>query len=370
MFNSAHEGWKWAFNEAGIGMIAFLLIFVPLYRMVYRSIRRWRLWQSPAEFYDRDAEPIADPRRHPLSLWECTVFALLFVCIGCWWQSIPMMRTMYYIEHADNWRSRKEGAHAIALYRRALDIDPQSGLAHWGLGQEYEVLGRQDAALHEYDIACRNSPDNPSIHKSYADLLLATGSQDSGIQEYYRCVSLDIQDYVSHNALANALVRADRPTEAIREYRRAIQFNPGYSEPHLNLASVLQLQGRFEEAIVEYNKVLMDREDDPQVHNNMGRLLYSMGKTGAAIKELKRAAEVAPAFPLPYYNLGKIMQETGNRQEAIATFDRFLNRAGNNSNYGVYVIDVRARLNLLHKPGMDFMHTKDHQVHLTAVPVT
>ena len=370
MFYSTQEAWRWAIGETIIGLIAFLLIFMPLYKLVLRSIRRWRLWQDPAQYFDDEAEPIADPRKHPLTLWEWTVFPLLAACIFCWCQSIPLMHTMYYTNRADLWRSRREGPLAIKLYHKALAIDPESGLAHNGLGQVFEVLGRKQDALREYDLACHYAPIIPAYHKDYAHLLVETGYRDIGILEYYKCVSLDIQDYVSHNALANELVRADRTSEAIREYRLAIQFNPGYIEPHLNLASLFQIKGRFNDAIVEYKKVLMDQDDDPQVHNNMGRLLYSTGKTSEAIKELKRATTVAPRFALPYYNLGKIMQETGKRQEAISTFQRFLDSAGNTPGYAIYIVDVRARLNLLHKPGSDFMHSKERPVVPTAVPLS
>jgi len=370
MFYSTQDSWRWAIGETVVGLIAFLLIFTPLYRLIVRSIRRWRLWQTPAEHFDSEAEPIVDPRKLPLSLWEWMVFPLVAICFFSWWQSIPLMRTMYYTNRADLWRSRKEGRMAVNLYRHALAIMPEFGLAHDGLGQTFEVLGRRDEALREYDLACRYSPEVPSYHRNYAVFLVASGYRDQGIQEYYRCVALNVQDYVSHNALANELVRADRPKEAIVQYRLAIQFNPGYPEPHLNLASVLQLQGRYAEAIEEYRKVLLDQQDDPQVHNNMGRLLYSMGKTSEAIKELKRATVVAPRFALPYYNLAKIMQETGKRQEAISALHSFLDRAGSFSNYAIYIVDAQARLRLLRKPGADFMHLKEHSLHPTALPLS
>jgi len=370
MLYSTHDSWRWAIGETVLGLIAFLLVFMPLYRVAYRSIRRWRLWQTPAEHFDQEAEPIADPRKHPLSLWEWMVFPLIAICFCSWSQSIPMIRTMYYTNRADLWRSRREGPHAVALYHKALMIDPESGLAHDGLGQALEVLGRKEEALREFDMACRFAPEVPSYHRNYALLLIATGYRDQGIQEYYRCTKLDVQDYVSHNALANELVKADRISEAVVQYRLSIQFNPGYPEPHLNLAAVLQLHGRYAEAIEEYRKVLLDQPDDPQVHNNMGRLLYSTGKTAEAIKILKHATVVAPRFALPYYNLGKIMQETGKRQESIEAFRHFVDLAGDTPAYVIYVLDAHSRLSLLHKPGAEFMHSKEHQVHLTALPMS
>jgi Tfp pilus assembly protein PilF len=101
--------------------------------------------------------------------------------------------------------------HAFA--RGAVDAAPHSPLAHFCLGQSYQVDGASDRALAEYRLA----------------LLLG-------------------ETYVVHNNIGVIYMASARYAEAEREFREELSLDPRYARAYRNLAIVLRHEGRPEES--------------------------------------------------------------------------------------------------------------------------
>jgi tetratricopeptide (TPR) repeat protein len=100
-----------------------------------------------------------------------------------------------------------------AFARSAVDAAPHSALAHFCLGQSYQIDGAADGALAEYRLALR---------------LGAT--------------------YVVHNNIGVIYMANARWTDAERELREELAIDPHYARAYRNLAVVLRHEGRGEES--------------------------------------------------------------------------------------------------------------------------
>ena len=108
-----------------------------------------------------------------------------------------------------------------AFAREAALASPHSALAHFCLGQSYQIDGDLDRALAEYG----------------ASLALGPGE-------------------VVHNNIAVIYMKGARWPEAERELREEIAENPGYARAYENLAIVLAREGREDEARAARDRAL------------------------------------------------------------------------------------------------------------------
>jgi hypothetical protein len=100
-----------------------------------------------------------------------------------------------------------------AFAREAVAASPHSALAHFCLGQTYQIDGDTDRALAEYRISLELSPGE-----------------------------------VVHNNIAVIYMKSARWPEAESELREEIADNPRYARAYENLAIVLRREGRQDEA--------------------------------------------------------------------------------------------------------------------------
>jgi tetratricopeptide (TPR) repeat protein len=145
----------------------------------------------------------------------------------------------------------------VATFQKAIELDPGYGHGYMHLGQAFEKLGQDDAAL----TALENS------------LGLGAGNE------------------VDANDVAIAFGRLGDHERALRAYEEAIRINPGYALAHSNLGSQLFLVGDTEAAIQVTEKALRLDPTLDLAHVNLAS--YLAVNPEATAKEAQRAVELA-----------------------------------------------------------------------------
>ncbi len=123
----------------------------------------------------------------------------------------------------------------VALYRRALELDPANARVWAGLADAYVDLswGREnsyawaDSALVAARRAIDLEPRSPDGYVQLADALWARGTPDDQAAAYRRALDLDPTHREALNNLSALLYFRGRWAEAIRLHRDALQRSPG-----------------------------------------------------------------------------------------------------------------------------------------------
>lgn len=160
--------------------------------------------------------------------------------------------------------------------------------------------------------------------------------------------------------LAEALVRESRSTTFLlqqaatadlttnapwREYliRRALEFDPDHPVALAELATTFRLLRRYEEALELLERRRRERPDDLGVLADIGRCLSALGRYEEAEEVLRRALEGLDNAPTRY-ELGLALDGAGRLSEAIAEYQRALDRNPNHpgalNNLGVALADL------------------------------
>lgn len=192
-----------------------------------------------------------------------------------------------------------------ALYRRAVELDPQLDAARFRLALLLLEEGRDSEALEELEVVVRNQPQAPSP-------LVAK---------------------------AEALSNLEREAEAAEACEEALRLDSGYKRGHYVLGLAYRGLGRLEDAQREL-ALGADSEqryvsDALAVKLNAARRGYgariedaiklvNAGRSADAVPLLEKVLEQHPTDRVALVNLGVAEINLGRNEDAIATLERAL----------------------------------------------
>ena len=265
--------WRWRreYPRSFVAWISYLALLVPAVGLVPSGL------QATADRY-------AYLPAVPLSLWIAAAAgartrAVLRAAAAV---AVLALAVVSY-KQMQYWRD------SIALWTRAVDVDPRSDVARYNLASAYAEAGRRDDALAQYDEVLRIVPEHRDARRNRdllkaaqledeANGLAASGKLDAAIERYRQAIALDSARTHSQAALGMALVQRGRTADAIQPLRSAI--NLGAPEPAVPnaLAFSLMTNGRTREACDVLFAARARFPDDADVARNLAQLRSACGK--------------------------------------------------------------------------------------------
>ena len=130
---------------------------------------------------------------------------------------------------------------AIALFEKALEINPENYKVHNNLGIAYDKKGQYELAEEEYKKALEINPQLHEAHYNSGIIYGMRGLYDESIKEFKKAIDLEPTDVHNHFNLALSYRRKGDIGGAIREYETALDLAPGFEEAKYNLETLYNL---------------------------------------------------------------------------------------------------------------------------------
>jgi tetratricopeptide (TPR) repeat protein len=205
---------------------------------------------------------------------------------------------------------------------RSLD---NSALAHLMKGVDLENAGQIEGAIAEHEEAVKQDPRLVQAHANLIALYAKAGRGDKAESAYQATVKVNPNLPQSHYDYGVFLVSQKRYGDAETAFRKALESSPHYAEAHSNLGAMLERAGKAEEAMRQYRAAIGDKPNFRMAHFQLGRLLLMKKRPGEAIAELSQTLTPADAdTPRYMYALGIAYAEAGDYRSA----ERYLREAG------------------------------------------
>jgi tetratricopeptide (TPR) repeat protein len=202
---------------------------------------------------------------------------------------------------------------AIAVFRRALEIDRRYALAYAGLGEAY---------WQKYELT-----------RATIWIEAARGACESALGLDNTALDFEPTNDLSYVGLATAYEKLGRSSEAERTYRRAIQLRPNYWGSYNTLGGYYYRLGRFDDAAAMFQQVVALAPDYYRAYSSLGAVFFKQDRIGDAIDSFQKSIAIKPNYAAAS-NLGTLYFFEGDYQRAVSAFRQAL--AVDRSKYQVW----------------------------------
>ena len=236
---------------------------------------------------------------------------------------------------------RRQGQFAAAVeqYRRTLAVDPNYAKAHLGLGLVNRQQGRP--AMESFRRALQLDPLLAEAHLGLGRESLERGPAAEAARHFLQALRVDPDSAEAQLNLGLAQARQGLHKEALAAFRQAAVLDPASPEAHYNLGVSLARQGRIREALQAFRQAVRLKPEDAEAHANLGMAYSQLGRLEDAVAAFRQAVRLRPDSARAYVNLGLTQARLGRTREAIEALSRSASLAPRNA-------EVRLNLGLLY----------------------
>jgi tetratricopeptide (TPR) repeat protein len=232
-------------------------------------------------------------------------------------------------------------ADAVLSYRKAIELFPEYGTAHYALGMALRDLGQTaEAQAHltrsqqlkfsqptlddPLIIAIAEMNAGASKHLKRGALLEGTGKLEESITEHEKALELNPWLVQAHINLISLYGRTQQVEKAQKHYREALTVNPDLPDIHYNYGVLLVSQNRPREAAQAFQRCLQLNPYYAEAHHNYAILIEAEGQLDEAAQHYRKALENKPGYRSAHFYLGRILVNQDKLAEAIEHFQQTL----------------------------------------------
>ncbi|NEP73002.1 MAG: tetratricopeptide repeat protein [Okeania sp. SIO2G4] len=239
----------------------------------------------------------------------------------------PQTASQYF--HAGNQAlAQKKIDEAIALYQKAIELNPNFALYQQTLGDALAKIDKWKEAATVYQKAIEIKPTSALSHHNLGKVLEKQGQLEQAIASYSQAIEINPNFSEFYIGLGRVLVEEGLLYEAISHFQKAISLEPDSSMAHQNLGVALEKQGQIEEGIICYRKAI---EIDPgfwEGYQKLGTALTKLGDFHQAAEIYGKACQIIPNFGTVYYYCGEALAKLHRWDEAIAAYQKAIGLLG------------------------------------------
>lgn len=154
------------------------------------------------------------------------------------------------------------------------------------------------------------------------------GRSQEAIAEYQRSINYDPSQPLPHLRLAAYFLRAGLLEKSIHQLKTVLELDPDNDRAHYLLALVYSTEKKYDLAALEYEQILKAAsKDDPEnleIHIYLAQLYFSQGKYMEASRQFHHIVTIQPQNVSANFLLGSSYLEISQRAKAKELFQKVL----------------------------------------------
>lgn len=215
-------------------------------------------------------------------------------------------------------------------YRKSIEAINKALTLDGNLADAHSVLC-ENKMYYEYDFAgaereCRRAieldPNSSLAHQVYSRYLNSRGRHDEAIAEIKIAIDLDPTSLFKHRMLGNCLHYARRYPEAVAQFKRVIEMDKNFATTYYWLSNTLALQGNQSEAYEWWMKFLALQKANEETVQDFQAAYQTSGWPGVLHEQVKRFEKGNEA----YFHGASYNAMIGNKDKAFEYLERAYQR--------------------------------------------
>ncbi|HVZ19643.1 MAG TPA: tetratricopeptide repeat protein [Vicinamibacterales bacterium] len=217
---------------------------------------------------------------------------------------------------------------AIAEFERATTCSPMIGLDHLfdTIGGLYVTQADFDRAVAAYRRRIDVNPNNGEAHRKLGEIYALQGRDDAALVEFTVAQWLNPRDADALTAASQAYLRMGRLADAVRASRDALAHNASQQKARFVLGTALTRLGDAQQGQRELERFQREVDDSAAERRRTAEInerlheaarLESAGDAAQAATVLRGAAQALPGDARVEFQLAKVLVKTGQPQDAL-----------------------------------------------------
>jgi tetratricopeptide (TPR) repeat protein len=211
-----------------------------------------------------------------------------------------------------------------AMYLNALDefqitlIKDDKKETHMLMSRIYEILGRLDKAIEEFEILRKMAPQSVEILRYSARLYSLNGQPNEAVRLVKKAVEIKPENDSLYHSLSLAYMAVEKHDLAIHNMRTAIKLNDSKDSYYFELGALLERSEKYSDAIDNMQRAIELNPMHSNAHNFIGYMYAQEGQyLDKALSHLKKALSIQPRNGYFLDSLGWIYFKKGESEKAL-----------------------------------------------------
>ncbi len=227
---------------------------------------------------------------------------------------------MNYHELGEELLQQQRWSEAVAVYRQAIENNPNFSWSYHKLGQALAQLQQWEEAVEAYQKAIEINPSFPWSYHKLGEALTELRRWEEAVAAYQNAINFNPHFPRSYEQLGEAFSQLYRWEEAVKAYQNAININPNYYSSYKGLWDAFMMLKNWDETAREYRKYLKINPKSYWSYYQLGYVLKQIGLIDEAIANYQKAIELKADLPWFHTDLANALLEKGESEEAIACY--------------------------------------------------
>jgi tetratricopeptide (TPR) repeat protein len=230
----------------------------------------------------------------------------------------------YQCARADALREMGKWRQALALYHKALQLNPDFSRAHTNLGPMLAHFGQADEALAHCLRAVELSPESAQVRKNLGDCLFLLERFEEAMDAYADAYDIDPKNAELCVAIGRGWLETNALEEAGSWFHLACHLDESNVAAQCGLANIIREVGNVDGAIELLTPLLEKHPDEVEVLVSMADACWDSGDAELAIEKLCKVRELQPQRLAIYGKIGQILSSSGEVEQAIDIYQTAL----------------------------------------------
>ncbi len=176
---------------------------------------------------------------------------------------------------------------SVALWRRALDVDPDCAHAYSNLALQYDRRGDLANALKHAEKSVQLWPADGLYWQNYGVFLQKDGRTTEALIAHRKGVEASPRSAEVVTEYAAALFRAGQPADAEPVFEQALLVDPNFPKAMIGLGVLKARRRDIDGAEALLQRALQSRELPPEAFMNVASAWFAIDESGRAVEALR-----------------------------------------------------------------------------------
>jgi tetratricopeptide (TPR) repeat protein len=214
---------------------------------------------------------------------------------------------------------------AIGTFRKVLGMEPRNFEAQYNLAFAYLQAERYDKSVAEFNKALSLEPRNAECWANIGFAYERLGKTSKAADAIARSVELNPNNLEARMNLAGMYENANAFDKAIAQYEAAIRTDGSRGDAYCGVARCMTEKGNLAGAKKYLTEAIGKDPNNAEAHWLLGNIAWKKeNKQADALKEYEISVRLDPNSQVFYENLAKLQEEMGKKDDAIATWKKYL----------------------------------------------